>query len=136
MGEGRRGKGRKGDSKLMCGLSTHSRRVLTSLPWMGNGPLLLWNETHQVRGRPCVHDKGISLPTAASTSRPGKYKELFGFIMQTIVKGEGSGDYSACRGWCAETSCSQYSPTNSPNPEYGQTNAENHSTCRLQCGRV
>ena len=43
MGEGRRGKGRKGDSKLMCGLSTHSRRVLTSLPRMGNGPLLLWN---------------------------------------------------------------------------------------------
>ena len=45
-GEGRRGKGRKGDSKLMCGLSTHSRRGLTSLPWMGDGALLLWNETH------------------------------------------------------------------------------------------
>ena len=64
-----------------------------------------------------MHDKGISLPTAASTSRPGKYKELSGFIMQTTVKGEGSGDYSAYRGWCAGISCSQYSPTNSPNPE-------------------
>ena len=74
----------------MCGLSTHSRRVLrrvlTSLPRMGNGPLLLWNETHQVRAdHVCMTMVEVCLKLQA------QYKELSGFIIQTTVKNEDLG---------------------------------------------